>query len=67
MLMSNDPLAGSSLEDAIRLRWVLRDIRSKRLTLLPASEKDLDLLTQMGLIESTEGGFELTQSGRNAI
>jgi hypothetical protein len=65
--MSDDPVAGFSLEDSIRLRWVLRDIRSKRLTLMPASDEDLDLLTQMGLVERTENGFELTQAGRNAI
>jgi hypothetical protein len=65
--MSDDPLAGFSLDDSIRLRWVLRDIRSQRLTMLPAGEEDLDLLIQMGLIEKAENGFELTQTGRNAI
>jgi hypothetical protein len=65
--MSDDPLAGLSLEDAIRLRWVLRDIRAKRLTLLPASDEDIDLLMQMGLVQRTENGLELTQAGRNSI
>jgi hypothetical protein len=65
--MSDDPFAGFSLDDSIRLRWVLRDIRSQRLTMLPASQEDLDLLTQMGLIETAENGFELTQIGRHAI
>jgi hypothetical protein len=45
------PLAGLSIETAIHLRWVLRDIRSKRTEFLGISPDDLRILTTMGLIE----------------
>jgi hypothetical protein len=46
----------SSLDDlpidtAIRLRWVLRDIRAGRTKLLGPSRDDLRLLAQCGLIQ----------------
>jgi hypothetical protein len=45
------PVAGLSTESAIHLRWVLRDIKSKRTKFLGISPDDLRTLTKMGLIE----------------
>ena len=57
------PLAGLSIETAIHLRWVLRDIRSKRTEFLGISPDDLRILTTMGLIEMQDGTPVLTNEG----
>jgi hypothetical protein len=44
-------LASLGVENAMRLRWVLRDIRSNRLKGSPASPEDLRTLTKMGYVE----------------
>jgi hypothetical protein len=44
-------LDGLNLDTAIRLRWVLRDIRAKRTKMSPISQDDLMALTELGLIE----------------
>jgi hypothetical protein len=38
------PLAGLSLERAIRLRWALRDIKAQRAKMSPVSPDDLQTL-----------------------
>ena len=40
-----------SLDTAIHLRWVLRDIKAKRTKLSPVSPDDLQTLGEMGLVE----------------
>lgn len=42
-------------ETTIRLRWVLRDIRSRRTELMAPSSDDLSLLEQRGLITMNDG------------
>ena len=67
--MTDDPtpFAHLSLERAIALRWTLRDIKAKRLRLSPASEGDLAVLTELGLIEMREDVPVLTQAGHDAL
>ena len=64
---SDSPLAGVSLEMAIHLRWVLRDIKGKRTKLSPVSPDDLSTLIEMGLIEMRDGVPVLTNEGERAL
>jgi hypothetical protein len=64
---SDSPLAGVSLEMAIHLRWVLRDIKGKRTKLSPVSPNDLRTLIEMGLVEMQDDVPELTNEGRRAL
>jgi hypothetical protein len=61
--MADDPSAEFSLERAIGLRWTLRDIQAGRLKLSPASDQDLSVLAEFGLIELHDDGPELTAAG----
>jgi len=60
-------LAGLDLDTAIRLRWVMRDIRSKRTKLSPVSENDLAALIDLGFVEMREGTPRLTGLGVLAL
>ncbi len=60
-------LDGLNLDTAIRLRWVLRDIRAKRTKLSPISQNDLMALTELGLIEMQNDEPALTNEGMRAI
>ena len=60
-------LAGLDLDTAIRLRWVLRDIRGKRTKLSPISQKDLMALIELGLVEMQNDEPALTNEGMRAI
>ena len=60
-------LAGLDIDTAIRLRWAMRDIRSKRTTLLPVSENDLAALIDLGLVELRDGIPRLTGLGVLAL
>ena len=60
-------LDGLNLDTAIRLRWVLRDIRAKRTNLSPISQNDLMALTELGLIEMQNDEPALTNDGMRAI
>jgi hypothetical protein len=61
--MADNPFAEFSLEQAIGLRWTLRDIQAGRLKLSPVSDEDLDILATLGLIEVVDGGPVLTPAG----
>jgi hypothetical protein len=61
------PFAQFSLERAIALRWMLRDIKAKRLKLSPVGAGDLATLTELGLIEMRDDAPVLTQAGHNAL
>jgi hypothetical protein len=61
------PLAQFSLERAIALRWMLRDIRARRLKLSPISATDLATLIELGLIEMRDDAPVLTQAGDRAL
>ncbi len=54
-------------ERAIRLRWVLRDIRAKRTKLSPVNPDDLRTLIQMGLVEMRDETPVLTHAGDQAL
>jgi hypothetical protein len=61
------PFADFDLERAIALRWMLQDIKAKRLKLSPVSDHDLKTLTDLGLIEMQDGVPVLTQAGQAAL
>jgi hypothetical protein len=60
-------LAGLELKTAIRLRWVMRDIRSRRRSRLSVSENDMAALIEMGLVEMREHSPCLTSAGILAL
>jgi hypothetical protein len=64
---SDLPLAGLSVEAAIHLRWVLRDIKGKRTEFMGVSPDDLRTLTKMGLIEMRDEVPVLTGEGERAL
>jgi hypothetical protein len=57
------PLASLDSDTAIRLRWVLRDIRGKRTKLSPADPDDLRTLVEMALVEMRGNVPVLTNQG----
>jgi len=61
------PFADFDIERAIALRWMLQDIKAKRLRLSPVSDHDLKTLTDLGLIEMQDGVPVLTQAGQAAL
>ena len=61
------PLAQFGLERAIALRWVLRDIKAKRLKLSPVGAGDLNILTELGLIEMRDDVPILTSAGHAVL
>jgi hypothetical protein len=65
MTNEDDHLAG--LDRAIRLRWILRDIRAKRTKLSPVSPDDLRTLIDMGLVEMRDDVPVLTRDGDRAL
>jgi hypothetical protein len=62
-----DRLAGLGIDTAIRLRWVMRDIRGKRMKLSPVNPDDLRTLIEMGLVEMQDNVPELTRNGDRAL
>ena len=67
MTDSPTPFAHLGLERAIALRWTLRDIKDKRLKLSPVSAGDLNILTELGLIEMHDDVQVLTNAGHNVL
>jgi hypothetical protein len=67
MTQEPGPLAGLSLERAIRLRWALRDIKAKRTKVAPVSPDDLQALIELDLIEMRDELPVLTLDGHRAI
>jgi hypothetical protein len=60
-------MTGLSLDTAIHLRWILRDIKGKRTKLSPVSPDDLRTLLEVGLIEMRDEVPELTDEGHRAL
>jgi hypothetical protein len=56
-------LASLGLDNSIRLRWVLRDIKSNRLKLSPPSAEDIQTLVAMGYVEMRDETPTITSSG----
>jgi hypothetical protein len=67
MTDTTSPFLHLGLERAIALRWMLRDIKARRLKLSPAGESDLKILTELGLIEIRDEVPVLTKAGQEAL
>lgn len=61
--MAENPFTKISFEEAIALRWILRDIQARRLKMSPVSDKDLKTVTELGLVEARDEGLVLTRAG----
>jgi len=55
------------LQQAIDLRWTLRDIKAKRWKLSPINPSHLEKLIVLGLVEMRDDDPVLTNSGLDAI
>jgi hypothetical protein len=64
---ADPPLAGLSIDKAIHLRWVMRDIKAKRTKFMQASPDDLRTLIELGLIEMRAEVPVLTNEGDRAL
>ena len=60
-------LANLGLDNAIRLRWVLRDIIGKRLKFSPIAPNDLQTLIDLGYIEMKDEVPTVTTAGLDEI
>jgi hypothetical protein len=60
-------LASLGLDNAIRLRWVLRDIIGKRMKLSPIAPNDLQTLIDLGYIEMKDEVPRVTVAGLDVI
>jgi hypothetical protein len=63
MIEQKRALNSFGLKNAIRLRWVLRDINGHRLKWSPPDPNDLHFLEQMGFVEIRDGVPTLTSKG----
>ena len=63
----NDPFHDLGVQEAIELRWALRDIRANRWKWTPIGPSHLEKLKSMGLIEMPDDEPVLTNAGINAI
>jgi hypothetical protein len=59
--------ARADRDRAVGLRWVLRDIRNRRLKFSPEVQNDLEVLIEFGLVEMQQGEPILTDAGLKAI
>lgn len=66
-IVQDDPFAHLSLDQAISLRWTLRDILANRTKFMPLADADLHLLVEMGLVEVHDEEPSLTSAGMAAI
>ena len=60
-------LARLGLDNAIRLRWALRDIKGKRLKLTPVDPNDIRTLIDMGYVEMISDEPVVTDAGLQQI
>ena len=67
MTAENDPFHEFDLQEAIDLRWTLRDIKAKRWKLSPINPSHLEKLQDMGLVEMRNDEPVLTNAGLDAI
>jgi hypothetical protein len=66
--MSENPFSNLDLQQAIDLRWTLRDIKAQRWILFPISPSHLEKLLAMGLVEMrAENHPVLTNAGLDAL
>jgi hypothetical protein len=67
MTDNSSPFVQFDLDRAIGLRWTLRDIKAKRLKMLPVSAADLSALIDLGLVEMRNDVPVLTDSGHAVL
>jgi hypothetical protein len=67
MTNAENPFFELDLQQAIDLRWTLRDIRAKRWVLSPINPLHLERLIAMGLVEMRDDNPVLTNAGADAI
>ena len=67
MTEPKEDLKSLGLDNAIRLRWVLRDIKANRLKLSPPDPHDLRILIEMGFVEIQNDIPVVTSAGLNEI
>jgi hypothetical protein len=67
MTDDQNPFSDLDLQQAIELRWTLRDIRAKRWVLSPLSPTHLQTLMAMSLVEMRNDNPALTNSGLDVI
>jgi hypothetical protein len=67
MTDAENPFSDLDLQQAIDLRWTLRDIRAKRWKLSPINISHMEKLIAMGLVEMRDDAPALTNSGQDAI
>jgi hypothetical protein len=60
---SKKGLANLGLDNAIRLRWALRDIKGNRLKFSPVAPNDLRILIDMGYVEMKNDTPVVTPAG----
>ena len=65
--MVERPLANFDLEQAIALRWALRDILGSRLKLSPLKDDDLRTLIDLGFVEMRDDSPVVTPAGLAAL
>ena len=63
MTESKTSLGSLGLKDAVRLRWILHDIKSQRTEIIPISPGDLSILIDMGLVEMRGDDPVVTTAG----
>jgi hypothetical protein len=67
MTDQENPFLHLELQQAIELRWALRDIRAKRWKLTPIDPQHLQTLIDMGLVEMRDDEAVITTSGLDII
>jgi len=67
MIDESDPFNGLDLQEAVDLRWTLRDIRAKRWKLSPLNPSHLEKLKSINLIEMHNDEPVLTKAGSDAL
>ena len=66
--MSENPFSSLDLQEAIDLRWTLRDIKAQRWVLSPLNPSHLHKLIATGLVEMrAENHPVLTNAGLDAL
>ena len=67
MADAQNPFSDLDLQQAIDLRWTLRDIKAKRWVLSPINPAHLQQLIAMGLVEMRNDEPVLTDFGLDAF